>query len=131
MHSSENFPAPCHCTRFDTTLLAQIVAVEVDTAVHRLLRDKGIRIDANTQKQWAKTVLQHVEDLTFKEVNAHCFLPGVLQQRMTEEIERIVHEEIIGTFQSLQVTQMFPMRRLCWYRPVLSAVRFLFNKNSP
>lgn len=126
MHTST--PYGYHCKRFDTQLLEQIVAIEVDCAVRRIAREDGVMIDERTQRQWTSRVLEYVEDETFQQLHAHAFLPAALETSMACAISRIVQEEVVGTQKSLPVPQLLPFGRLCWYRPLVSMVRFLFEK---
>lgn len=130
MQSSHNPHQGYHCNRFDTDLLQQIVAVEIDLTVRRIARDKGVIIDEQTQRHWIQSVLERLERQTFEDVKAHSFLPSVLQERMHCEINRILHEEILDQPATASIPQIVPMRRLCFYRPVLSVARFLFEKRA-
>lgn len=87
-------PIGLHCERFDTALLQQIVQIEVDCAVHKLMREQGIMIDTQTQAVWTETICTRVQKATFQEINAHSFLPAVMNIRLRSAVEQLIHEEV-------------------------------------
>ena len=44
--------------RLDTHFIAEMVELEVDKAVSRLFQEKGLVIDAKTQRQWCKDLYE-------------------------------------------------------------------------
>lgn len=96
IHTMSQRPHPIglHCERFDTGLLHQIVEIEVDCAVHRLMREQGIMIDTRTQAAWTQTICDRVGNATFEEINAHSFMPSVMNIRLRSAVEQLIREEV-------------------------------------
>lgn len=88
-------PFGYHCERFDTSLLWQIVEVEVELAASRLRRERGIVLSSATQSAWARHIFTRVSTSTFAEISSHSFLPSVMNIRLKTEIERLVCDEVL------------------------------------
>lgn len=81
-----------HCRRFDTALLAQVIAMDVDNAIHRLWREQGVVIDAATGRAWVEMVLKDIEATLMSDCVRHALLPAVLLERIQVSVRRLVEE---------------------------------------
>ncbi len=88
-------PIGFHCEHFENALLLQIISVEIEVAIRKIWREKGIMIGSQTQDAWSRIILQQIESDILKEHSAHSLLPSVIQQRMTEAVDALLQEEII------------------------------------
>lgn len=113
-----------HCERFDITLLEQIVSLEVDCAVHRLMREQGIMIDAQTQAVWTQTICDRVQKATFEEINTHSFLPSVMNIRLRSAVEQLVREEVHIAKKHEWIQGPMPKKTPCCLRYLFSLYLF-------
>jgi hypothetical protein len=83
-------PTGYHCRRFNTDLLEQVIAVEVDTAVRRLCRERGIPPDSIDQRLWVDTILVRISRVIMQAVDTHTLLPADIDLQIETEIARLI-----------------------------------------
>lgn len=93
MHSHSHHPIGYHCERYDMRLLTQIIAVDMDLALRKLQNNYGVSIHPAQQEKWVAEITEIVKQETFSQIDAHSFLPAVLQRKIQEEIEHIVEKQ--------------------------------------
>lgn len=108
-------PQGFHCSRFDTALLREIIATDVDTAVRMLRRERGVIVDAATQHAWTESVTAEVEASLLTVRDMHALLPSVIDERIARAIRRLTDGDV-----SFLPQAALPARswRLCRFWPV-------------
>jgi hypothetical protein len=83
-----------HCHTFDTQLLEQVIAVEVESAVRRLCCQRGIACNSIDQHAWTQIILKRIHRAIERSCAVHMLLPSDIDARIDTEICRLVDEAI-------------------------------------
>jgi hypothetical protein len=81
-----------HVEHFDTGLLQQIIATDIDCAIHRIFRESGKLIDDATRHRWEEVVLTAVQNEVCMAASIHQLLPGEIDRCIAAEIGKLLQE---------------------------------------
>jgi hypothetical protein len=90
-------PTGCHCHTFDMNLLEQAVAVEVDIAVRKVCRERGVSPSTIDQNLWVDTILVRISTTVMRAVDSHTLLATDIDALVDAEIARLIDRHIHRT----------------------------------
>lgn len=85
MHVERSHPG-FHVERFDTALLEQVIAVEIERAV----RYAGVILDSETVLDWNVQVLERVMEDVECDLQYHRLLPAELDHHIHDEVALLI-----------------------------------------
>lgn len=101
----------CHC--FDTDLLQQVIAVEVEAAVRRVCRERGIECASIDQHAWVETIVGHIRKKLGRASDLHTLLPSEVDMQMEREIGVLIDRVIRDSRPSDTGAMIMPIHGLC------------------
>ncbi len=77
----------------DTTLLEQIIDVEVDIKLHQLMLNESVTFPKELVHYWKNQLLEDMYALAMDRMTHHCLEPGALQRQLHDSLEEYIADE--------------------------------------
>lgn len=124
MHPVRPQPNGFHVEHFDTTLVEQVIVVEIERAA----RYAGVILDVHTLREWSTKVLDHVMATIESDLNSHVLLPVAIDHHIHDEVALLIdaRRESSASQGMPMLDPMRGMKQVCGRMAVLC--RAFFNK---
>lgn len=127
---SQPRPVGFHVEYLDTALLRQIVETDIDTAVHRLMRDGGKYVDDDLRRKWESDVIRAVQE-GIQAMDAAVMMPQDVDRLIAREIAKVMESVMRPCSDAADIPADMRIRpTFALHRHALVLFRWLFEKRS-